>query len=164
MIIFKRGARTVVFSVVLLCISGNASADWTKVSNSGAGADDFTGYVDTATIERSGDVAKMADLRDYRQPQLLKASGKSYLSKRVSVEYQCKEEKMRWLELVHFAAAMGKGEVVHRDDQPRSWISVNRGTVAETRWKIACGQKKLRTVVAEADAAGAVIAPARTVR
>lgn len=58
---------------------------------------------------------------------------------------------MRWLELVHYAAAMGKGEVVHLDEKPRPWISVTGGTVAETRWKIACGQKKLRTAVAVSD-------------
>lgn len=155
------GATVVAAAIVLLSVVGTAGADWTKVSNSGAGADDFTGYVDTATIERSGDLAKMADLRDYRQAQVLKASGKTYFSKRVSVEYHCKEEKMRWLELVHYAAAMGKGEVVHRDDKPRQWISVNSGTVAETRWKIACGQKKLRTAVAASDLNEAAMPGAR---
>lgn len=68
---------------------------------------------------------------------------------------------MRWLELVHYAAAMGKGEVVHRDDKPRQWISVNSGTVAETRWKIACGQKKLRTAVAAFDLNEAAMPGAR---
>ena len=163
MINSKVCCRGLMAAVALGGLVGTANAEWSKVSNSGAGGDDFTGYVDASTIERSGDTAKMADLRDYRQAQTAKANGMPYLSKRVNAEYHCKEEKMRWLELVYYAAAMGKGEVVLREDKPRPWISVNGGTVAETRWKIACGQKKLRTVVAEAGTDHAVVGPLRAV-
>ena len=67
------------------------------------------------------------------------------------------------IQVIDLDAAMGKGEVIFREDKPRPWISVNGGTVAETRWKIACGQKKLRTVVAEAGTDHAAVGPLRAV-
>ena len=48
--------------VLVLMVSTGAAAGWTKASESAAG----TGYVDSATIVRSGDNVTMWELTDYK--------------------------------------------------------------------------------------------------
>ena len=129
--------KRLLLGLMLLMTVGAASAAWTQ---SGA-TDIFNDYADRATIRRNGNLVKMWNLRDYKSMQASPSIGVSYLSEKVQLEYDCKEEKTRLLAYIWFSRQMGNGKVVSSDNYDEKWIPISPESIGETLWKIACGKK-----------------------
>ena len=118
----------------MLLASGAASAEWTDVGEN----EEFIQYVDRSTIRRNGNFVKMWDLVDYKKAKVI--GGKSNLSARAQNEYDCKEERRRFLAYTNFSGQMGSGAINYTDSDTKKWVPVAPGSIGETRWKIACGK------------------------
>lgn len=123
-------------NLVLVFASTSAMAEWAAVGTN----DEFTQYVDFATIRQTVNRVKMWDLVDYKTGQKLFEN--IYLSVKERYEYDCLEDKYRHLNLSFFGGNMGNGEVVLSTGEPDRWMHVEPGTMADIKWKIACGKEK----------------------
>ena len=129
--------KRLLLGLILLVTATVASAEWTVAERD----DELILYVDKATIRRNGNLVKMWDLADYKTVQKSAAAGEYYLSGKVQMEYDCKEEKKRLLAFTNFSGKMGSGKVVYSDSFPGKWSPISPGSVGEALWKIACGKK-----------------------
>ena len=128
--------KKLLIGLMLLVVSGAASAEWTDVGDN----DEITLYVDKTTIRRNGNLVKMWILYDFKSASVV--VGLSFLSNRSQNEYDCKEEKFRILEISYFSGQMLSGKVViSEDNMGRKWVAVPPSSVMEAQWKIACGKE-----------------------
>jgi hypothetical protein len=123
-------------TIILLIMSVNAWAEWTL----SGGSDEFTQYIDIATIRRNGNFVKMWNMQDFKTVRK-SASNDSYLSSKVQMEYDCKEERTRMLAFTWFTGQMGNGKVVYSDSDPGKWQPIYPGSIGETLWDVACFMK-----------------------
>jgi hypothetical protein len=122
--------------VLVILVASPAYAEWTPISSN----DEFTTYVDGATIRRNGNLAKMWPLIDYKTVK--KSNYDSYLSSKMQMEYDCKEEKSRMLALSWFSGQMGNGTVVYNNGAVEGkWSPISPDSIGEELWKIACGKR-----------------------
>ena len=127
--------RKATLAVLLAVVCGSATAAWVKVSVSEAG----TGYVDPATIRRTGDKVTMSELTDYK---IVPDTNFPYRSVKRQYEFQCKEKQMRALSMSAFSGPMGSGDIVNTASTPTAdWTPVVAGSVGDILWKVACGER-----------------------
>ncbi len=132
-----------VFVLLLAMVSDVLAAEWVEVR--GFSAAGITVYADTATIRRSGDMAKMQDVYNYKTMQV-SGTGKRYLSSKGQGEYDCKNTRARHRFFTRYSGNMARGNVVtsnyHSDiKEIDRWGLVAPATVEENLWKIACKKK-----------------------
>jgi hypothetical protein len=127
--------KKLLMGLMLLLVSGAASAEWTIANND----DEHILYVDRATIRRNGNFVKMWHLTDYKKAKVF--NDKSDLSARSQREYDCKDEKSRILSLATFSGQMAKGTVTFSTSVTQEWEAVPPESINATLWKIACGKK-----------------------
>jgi hypothetical protein len=125
---------------VLLMSAGVAHAEWSRVGASNRANDAFTLYVDPATIQREGKLARIWDLQDFRAAQTV--DGEKYLSEKTQIEFDCETKKARVLAIIDCAGPMGTGKVVYSDADRSEWTPVGANTLGEAEWKVACGGKE----------------------
>jgi len=125
-----------VITLLLAAFSGNAAAEWVKVSSS----ENSTTYVDSATISRSGTMVTMWSLLDYKTAQKL-PSGKVYLSGMIQHEYDCQGERLRRLYYSLHSGQMGSGDILFTNSDEGLWHQISPETAAEYSWKFACGKE-----------------------
>jgi len=122
--------------ITLLFLSnGPAYAEWVK----GAYTESEGGYTmwfDPDTIRSNGDLVKIWALYDYKTIQTV--AGFSYLSERAQQQYDCAEERYRFLSRTLFSGSMGSGNVVFNNSNDSKWEPVAPGSVGLTVWKAAC--------------------------
>jgi hypothetical protein len=119
--------------------TSSAVAEWISV----AIADEppsFIVYANRATIRRSGNLVKIWEIENYTAPQVI-TTGVSFLSSKAQAEYDCTEERLRYLFQAQFSEAMGTGNVVSRRSDPTGWSPVVPGSIGEITWKFACGKR-----------------------
>ena len=109
---------------------------WTKI---GGGAD-FDNYADLSTIRKSGNTAKIWDLRNFKKAQTA-SNGKSYLSFIARAEYDCNEEKYRLLSFYDYSGNMKNGDIVQQWEGEDKWSSIPPESISATELKVACGAK-----------------------
>ncbi|TAN77789.1 MAG: hypothetical protein EPN14_07310 [Gallionella sp.] len=127
--------RKAVFMILLAVVSGSAMAEWFEV-----GSNEITAiYVDPATIQRSGNMAKMWHLVDFKRVK--KDMGDPYRSTKDQNEYDCKEEKLRRRAFSQHAENMGGGKVVYSDTFTTKWKPVPPDSGTQILWKFACVKK-----------------------
>ena len=119
---------------VLVVLSTAAVADWTPV---GSGDYIASAYADKATLRRSGPMAKMSGLYDFRR-QDFTPSGKGLFSTVVLREYDCSGRRVRLLSSIDFAGPMGGGEIVDTSDRAGRWESVVDGALDALFLDLAC--------------------------
>lgn len=125
----------VILMVLLAVVSNGAMAEWVNV-----GSNETTAiYVDPATIQRSGNMAKMWHLTDYKTAS--KDMGEAYLSTKDQNEYDCKEVKSRRRASSQHSKNMGGGKVVYSDSYTTKWKPVQPDSGIEILWKFACVKK-----------------------
>jgi hypothetical protein len=126
----------VILSFVLALLSGNAAAEWTAVR----GADEIhTPFADRSTIRRSGAIARMSGMYDFRK-QDYTPDGKGLYSTVVLREYDCAARRVRLLSYIDFSDHMGTGTVVGTGNAPGRWENLVPGALDEAYWTIACGE------------------------
>ena len=131
----KQPMKTIL-TLLLAAMSTGALAEWVAIGNT----DDSTAYADAATIRRSGSTAKMWNLSDYKTAQKL-GPGKSYMSAKLQLEYDCREERARNLFLSYHSGNMGDGTLIDVVIETSRWLPLPPGSEGEALWKIACGKQ-----------------------
>jgi hypothetical protein len=121
-------------AIGLACWCVSAAADWTPV---GAGDYIAAAYADKESIRRTGPLAKMSGMYDFRRQDFTPA-GKGLFSTVVLREYDCGQRRVRLLSSIDFAGAMATGEVVDTSDRAGRWESIVAGALDEAFWNIAC--------------------------
>ena len=97
-------------------------------------------YSDRVTMSRSGDLAKLWEMLDFKTQQVI--GGYRVLSVQSHFEYDCKGARRRMLSTVGFSGHMGKKVVVDTGGgAPEPWQSVAPDTYQGELRKIACAKK-----------------------
>lgn len=124
--------RKVILMMLLTVVSNSAMAEWIDVGSN----ENMTIYVDPATIQRAGNMAKMWHLTDFKTEN--KDMGEAYLSTKDQNEYDCKEAKLRRRASSQHSKNMGSGKVVYSDTYTTRWKPVPPDSGTEIMWKFAC--------------------------
>jgi hypothetical protein len=100
-------------------------------------------FHDKSTIRRNGAFVQMWVLTDYFEVQT--GGGLvPYKSTKELWKYNCNDETLAAVSLIHFSESEGMGSVSYNKtykERELDWISVAPGSGAEAHWKIACGKK-----------------------
>ena len=136
-----RTMKNLCLTVVLVLLLGvaGARAEWLKAGVSNNTGDAFTLYLDPATLQRTGNRAKMWSLHDFKEPQSI--DGRLYLSEKTQLEFDCEAKKVRILATIDCALKMCAGEIVYSDGDATDWATVAANTLGETAWKVVCAAK-----------------------
>ena len=128
--------KILLLGLVLLIQSFSSNAQWTISGTN----NEFTHYINRATIRRTGDLSTMWSLWDYNK--VITTDQYKYLSDSEQREYDCKAKKHRVLGFFWFSQEMGNGDVVYSTNKTTmKWLPVESGTTGETLWQYACGEK-----------------------
>ncbi len=122
---------------LLLLSSGQAYAEWVKVSESDEAGK--TVYVDPTTIRRNSNLVKMWQFYDYKTVQTV--GGNRFLTAKEQWEFDCAEERSRVVARKEFSGNMGSGTMVSTNSQVGKWLPVMPGSISHTVWEAACGKK-----------------------
>ena len=129
--------RKLLITVILALISTGAMAEWVGVN----GDENQALYVNVAVIRNAGDMVKIWSLLDYKTEQIAKIGEYEFLSRSLKTEYDCKEQKGRYLVETKYSGNMGHGKVVYNNDNIRQWFPVVPDSKDSILWKIACGKQ-----------------------
>jgi hypothetical protein len=127
----------VIASGLLVLFSSGARADWTAVA---PGNEIYSAYADKASIRRSGSVASMDGLYDFRR-QDFTPEGRGLYSTAVLREYDCAGRRVRLLSAIDFSGHMGEGVVVSASDRHGRWEAIVAGGIDEAYWTVACSAR-----------------------
>lgn len=116
--------------------AATAAAKWVKIESSPGGRDI---YADSVTILRSGNTAKMWDMRDFKTAQVVQ--GTRFSSFKAQHEYDCKGARMRNLSVTAFPGHMGEGQALRSENRRLVWEAVAPGSTEEALLKVACAKK-----------------------
>ena len=116
--------------IALLFVSGSASARWVEVGEN----KHMSLYIDPTTIRKDG------NFRKAWQIQSLKERNKDgVLSRRTRNEYDCKNERTRFLSISTHSEPMANGMILFQGSSDSTeWDDIPPGTLAETVLKIVC--------------------------
>jgi Surface-adhesin protein E len=135
--------KTLLILIVLL-MSSSAKAGWINLGKGYNHDNTFTNYVDTTTIRKTGNIARMWDLMDFETTQKISNKGANILfrSSKTQSEYNCKKKQQRQLYMSLYTENLGKGEVVLTDNNHTKWEPIPTGSsAAEALWKLACEKR-----------------------
>ena len=93
-------------------------------------------YVSRLSIRRSGPLAQMEELWDFKTPRAFE--GKNFLSVRNQFEYDCVAGRRRMLSTTGFSSHMGQGGVVASDKAGAGWVEIATTGLSRDVWKAAC--------------------------
>ena len=96
-------------------------------------------YVDSETISRKGDVARVWVLDDLKTAHT--RGFNSFLSTRAQEEHDCVKQRFRLVAIEQFAGNMGTGNSVYKKTGESAWAPIPRETMAQSVWKFVCGKK-----------------------
>lgn len=125
----------IILMMLLTVVSNSAMAAWVDVGSN----ETTTIYVDSSTVKKAGNMAKMWHLTDYKKPH--KDMGEPYMSMKDEDEYDCKEAKWRRRASSQHSGNMGSGKVVYSDSFTTRWKPVPPDSGTEILWKFACLKK-----------------------
>jgi hypothetical protein len=131
--------------MLLLLMSGNATAAWTKIVDAKDTTEGpnqgslYSVYTDVETMRNSNDLIKVWELYDYRTAQWGQGI-KPFLSLKVRTEYDCSGERSRTYYVALFTENMGKGNRGGEKEYVHAWESLELNTVGEKLWKFTCGK------------------------
>lgn len=127
--------RKAVLIVLMACASSIATAAWERVGEN----KEYTGYADATTLRKTGHLAQVWVLFDYKAPQQFE--GKSFLSVREQFEFDCRVERLQLLAVVAHPENMARGKVVYSAVfEHEEWQKLRRGTMHATLRQFACGK------------------------
>jgi len=127
------------WTVAMALVAFSAQAEWTQIGVSRRADDAFTLYIDLATVQRNGNLVRIWDLQDFREPQTV--DGQIYLSEKTQIEFDCEAKKARVLATIDCAGRLCSGKVVYSDADTSEWTAVGADTLGELEWKAACAVK-----------------------
>ena len=120
------------FLIGLMMLAGSAWAEWVLYSKS----ESNTFYYDTATIRKDGHIRRVWEIND-----LSERRKDGEMSRRRRTEYDCKQERMRFLVITEHSEPMASGEILVTSGEDKNWRDVPPDTVADKMLKLVCAQK-----------------------
>jgi hypothetical protein len=119
------------FLVCLMMLAGSAWAEWVIYTWN----DEATFYYDPATIRKEGNMRRAWELTDLR-----KRGRSGEMSRRIRMEYDCKQERNRLLSISGLSEPMAGGKVLSTEGEEAQWDAIAPGTVAEIMLEIVCAK------------------------
>jgi len=119
----------VVLALSLMLAAAPLRAEWLKVGETGAAVH----YIDTATIRRDGNLRRVWTVQDMKE-----ADPDGIRSIRALEEYDCAEERFRYLSLTAHSAPMAGGLVIAAHELDDDWNGRPPGTNPSAIEKIVC--------------------------
>ncbi len=123
---------------LLVLPATSAWADWTAVS--GPETKDYVTYVDFSTMTKTESGGALWTLNDFKNAKTI--SGKSIISTKTHLEYQCADNKKRLLEFSWHAEKMGGGDPLMIKKETDTWKDFAADSIDDKRRNIACGKLK----------------------
>jgi hypothetical protein len=121
--------------MMLALASGTAAAGWASLGDAG----NAELFVDRSTIARDGDRVTMWSVYALKAPA--SANGVAYVSLKRQDEFDCKEPRIRGVQISAHPQPLGEGAPVASEKRATSWGPVTPQTTSEVLWKIACGKE-----------------------
>lgn len=119
------------FSLLIL-IASPAWAGWVELTRGESGN---VFYIDPATIRKDGNRRKVWTITG-----LNKVGSLGELSRKYRMEFDCKEERSRFLSISAHSKPMGAGDVLVIDNFIGEWQEVAPETIDEAFLKRVCGK------------------------
>ena len=106
---------------------------WMKATE---GADGTTFYIDRDSIKKEGKLLRVWELQDLKEKGPLDEK-----SRRVLVEYDCKDERRRVMSFTFHADQMGAGLTLKSDQTPGKWNLMVPNTTGSVVYQVATALK-----------------------
>lgn len=124
--------KNVILFILLVIVSGGARADWFEFGHN----ENFTGYIDSASLRRAGNLVRVSSMIDYKMANT--NAGEKYASVKAQHEFDCGEGQVRKLFTSLHSGNMGKGEIVSYSYKIENYEPIQPFSILEAIWKIAC--------------------------
>jgi hypothetical protein len=118
--------------VISVFISSSALAQWSKFEESPEA--DF--YINKSSIRKDGNLRKVWMLQDLKE--LDKVGGE--LSRRLRIEFDCKQERSRIVSSSSHTDQMAKGKLITNISEVDKWDDVPPMSVSDTLLKLVCNK------------------------
>lgn len=126
-------ALLILMTLPAMLLSSRAQAEWTKVFS----GFNPTAYADLDTLKRTGDVATMSVLVDFKKVPF-DGNNLPYLSLKMKIEYHCQKAEFRFLELASYAGHMATGRSPYVAHEPSQWQPTTDHGIQKSLWDVAC--------------------------
>jgi hypothetical protein len=117
--------------VGLVILAGSAWAEWMMYFES----ESITYYYKSATIRKDKNMRRVWRLQELKQHD---AGGVK--SRRMRIEYDCKEERYRILSYTFHSESMAGGEILATGGEDNNWSEIPPATAGEEMLKIVCAK------------------------
>lgn len=114
-----------------------ASPAWAEWSPFGETANGDKYYLDLTTFRKDGGFIRIWELRNFSQKREF-AKTQGVLSTRYRTEWDCKNEKMRYLTMSAHSELDARGEVLNQDQQESRWHDIAPSTLIAEKLKLFC--------------------------
>ena len=119
------------FLACLMMLAGSAWAEWVMYFETKT----ITYYYDPATIRKDGSMRRV-----WRIQQLKQRIADGEKSRRMRIEYDCKEERYRILSASIHSEPMAEGKVIYSENKDNIWTVIPAASAAEAMFKIVCAK------------------------
>lgn len=123
--------KEIILACLLATSAASAFAEWTKVGES----DEINFYIDFSTIRKDGGWRKVWVIHDLKQ----RYKG-GEMSARYRSEYDCKDERTRFVSFSSHSESMAGGETLYSDSSTDPWRAIPPNTTSEKILKIVCAK------------------------
>jgi len=107
-------------AMILSCISSIAMANWLELGSN----DTAVVKVDTSTIKRNPYSIEAWVLFDLKKPRQIFEGDRDFYSGVAYYEYDCTENKARFLEKYAYTEKNGQGDLIFSSNKPENWLSI----------------------------------------
>ena len=130
--------RKMITVLALTLTAGAATAEWQLIGSNGK---EFSIFADLDAARRAGSLTTVTELVTYGDPQPGRVTGRSYVSEKSLVEYDCSAKRARVISTEQYTGDKASGSVVFREANPAApWMSVPTRTNMEVAWTRACNK------------------------
>lgn len=119
----------IILYLLIAFVAAPAWAEWVAVSES----NDLIAYIEPASIRKNGNFRKVWQVQNLKQRDEHGA-----MSRRLLIEYDCKDERFRVLLTSTHSEPMAAGKTLVSSDEPSGWTPFRPDTPAEDTLEIVC--------------------------
>ena len=117
--------------LALLSVSGSAWAEWVKINEN----DSRLIYIDPQTIRKDGNLRKVWQITDLKQ-----RFTNGELSRRSRLEFDCKNERFRYLSFSIHSGPMAGGTILSQLVEDTKWADIPPRSSSETMLQVVCAK------------------------
>lgn len=121
----------VVLSFLISMLAAPAWAEWVLMEDNG----DMVVYIDPATTQKNDHFRQVIVVQDLKQK-----GDDGEMSRRILMEYDCKEQRSRSLTTASHSEPMAGGKALRANDYYGRWIDVVTGTDSAVKYQYVCAQ------------------------